>query len=276
MHKPVVAVTYAVVTILFALDLHGQQVTGRPSRGGIAISTQMHHLRIAGRREWEEFPEHPDAASLEVPFVATKNQTKWTLQLRQHDVKQAWNITLNDQRIGQLIRDENEMVFYHTVPAGTIVDGMNVLRIGQGDRGRAVADDVRVGEVTVLEASREKILYESIVEVEVSDGDSGTPLPARLTIVQRGGVLQSTGAVTFGHMAVRPGTIYTSTGAARFGLPAGSYTLYAGRGFEYSLDTIELHLLPAETKKVCMTIRREVPTDGHVACDTHVHSLTHS
>ena len=75
---------------------------------------------------------------------------------------------------------------------------------------------------------------------------------------------------------MRPGVIYTSTGKARFGLPRGKYTLYAGRGFEYSLAQTSVSVMPGDRSKKTLAIRREVPTQGYVACDTHVHTLTHS
>ncbi|HUE73300.1 MAG TPA: CehA/McbA family metallohydrolase, partial [Pirellulaceae bacterium] len=77
-------------------------------------------------------------------------------------------------------------------------------------------------------------------------------------------------------LAVRPGIVYTASGQARFGLPAGKYTVYAGRGFEYSLDRQEIEVEPRRTVQRQLRIRREVPTEGWVACDTHVHTLTHS
>ena len=33
---------------------------------------------------------------------------------------------------------------------------------------------------------------------------------------------------------------------------------------------------PGETDRRELTIRREVPTDGYVSCDTHIHTLTYS
>ena len=70
--------------------------------------------------------------------------------------------------------------------------------------------------------------------------------------------------------------IYTADGTAKFGLPAGDYTIHAGRGFEYGIDTVRVSLKPGESVRKELVIRREVPTPGFVACDTHVHTLTHS
>ena len=73
-----------------------------------------------------------------------------------------------------------------------------------------------------------------------------------------------------------PASIYTADGKARFGLPAGDYTLYAGRGFAYSIDSVRVALRAGDTIRKSLSIRREVPTDGWVSCDTHVHTLTYS
>ena len=90
------------------------------------------------------------------------------------------------------------------------------------------------------------------------------------------GALQSIGAESNDHLAVRPGIIYTSTGTAQLGLPAGKYTIIAGRGFEYSVHQVEVDLNDPGHAIVTLGVRREVPTDGYVACDTHVHTRTHS
>jgi hypothetical protein len=88
--------------------------------------------------------------------------------------------------------------------------------------------------------------------------------------------LTTVGAKSGQGLAVRPGVVYTADGKARFGLPVGDYTLHAGRGFVYGIDTVGLSLRPGETARKTLTIRREVPTPGYVSCDTHVHTLTYS
>src|SRR5262249_7260433 len=61
-----------------------------------------------------------------------------------------------------------------------------------------------------------------------------------------------------------------------FGLPAGTYTIYAGRGFEYSLDSVRVVVRAGDHLRQTLAIRREVPLEGYVSCDTHVHTLTYS
>jgi hypothetical protein len=101
--------------------------------------------------------------------------------------------------------------------------------------------------VRIDDRSRADVLGEARIEVTVTEGADGRPLPCRLTVVDAGGALMTTDAVSREGLAVRPGVIYTATGAAKFRLPAGKYTLYAGRGFEYDVASSELVLTPTTT-----------------------------
>ncbi|MAG93112.1 MAG: hypothetical protein CMJ48_05120 [Planctomycetaceae bacterium] len=226
-----------------------------------------------GDREWSTFPETPEAGDLTLQFNASANSEEWTLRLRQQDVKQTWNVTLNDKPLGRLTVNENDMVLYFAVPAGTVRDGANTLKIEQSARRRG-PDDIRVGQIALLDRSREKALSEATVSVEVFEGDRLTP--CRITVLDENGALHSVGAKSDERLAVRAGVVYCSTGKATFGLPAGRYTIYVGRGFEYGIDSITLTVEAGEQVSRKLTIAREVPTPGYVACDTHVHTLTFS
>lgn len=236
---------------------------------------EMRHLRMDAPGEWQEFPERPAAASIDVEFSSTSNETPASLRLRQQDVKQAWIVRINDRQLGQLRVDENDMVVYFAVPAGVLTTGKNRLRVEQDLRRRQVADDIRVGEVVLDVRPVAASLRDAAVSVVVKNGD-GRKTPARITVLRDGDVLQSVAAESASHLAVRPGVVYTSTGTAEFGLPVGRYTLRAGRGFEYSLASQEIHVQPGINQTVELSIRREVDTTGYVACDTHVHTRTHS
>lgn len=236
----------------------------------------LHHLRIDGPREWEEFPEAAEAASLALTFEAEPNEAEQTLRLRQYDVKQEWHVRLNGKELGRLRQDENEMVVYFAVPSGALTAGRNEVRVEQSVGGRAVPDDVRIGEVALDSRPVREVLSEATVSVTVVDADSGGPIPARVTVLTPEGVLQTAGAESGGPLAVRPGVVYTASGAATFGLPAGRYVLHAGHGFEYTLASEEVTLAAGDRVEKKLAIRREVPTAGWVACDTHTHSLTHS
>lgn len=248
--------------------------------GPQVLQAEMVHLRATDPREWDEFPEQAKLRRLEIAFEAQANREPWTLRLRQEDVKQNWRVTLNDQSLGSLVRDENDLLLYLDVPQGAVRDGANRLVVEQQGRGSLQADDIRLGEVVLDARPRSTVLGEATVEVEVveqlSGGDQSIPTPARLTVLREGGPLQTVGAQSHDQLAVRPGIVFTSTGKARFTLPAGRYTLHAGRGFEYSLATEEVTLTAGSTRQCRLSIRREVDTAGYVACDPHVHTLTYS
>ncbi|HEX5102588.1 MAG TPA: CehA/McbA family metallohydrolase, partial [Pirellulaceae bacterium] len=239
------------------------------------LQADLVHLRSGMTREWTEFPETAAGEKLEIKFQATTNERQWALQLRQQDVKQNWRVTVNDQALGTLVIDENDQTLYFLVPPGTLADGENVLRIAAARTG-AASDDIRVGQVRLHPRPVADVLVEGSVEIQVTDADSHQPLPCRLTILNAEGSLQTTAAASSDELAVRPGVIYAARGRARLGVPLGKYTIYAGRGFEYSLAKAEVAVGRGPAVPLMMEIRREVPTEGYVACDTHVHTVTFS
>ena len=235
------------------------------------LDDRLHHLRSGPDREWADFPAQAEGPRLSVTFKANKNAAEQTLRLRQQDVKQTWKVVLNGKDLGRLIADENDTELVLSVPPGRLVDGDNTLTVETTGK---VSDDIRVGEITLDDRPVAVVLSETTVEMTVRE--DGKLVPFRLTILNARGSLATTDAKSTDRLAVRPGVIYTADGAARFGLPAGEYTLHAGRGFEYGIATVKLSLKPGDRVRKELTIRREVPTPGYVACDTHIHTLTHS
>ncbi len=238
------------------------------------LEPSLLHLRSGADREWTSFEPEADGPDWTHRFTGAPNATDVTLCLRQQDVKQGWRVLLNGEPLGTLSRDENDIRLCLPVPQGLLAD-QNVLRIEPTSR-TVASDDIRVGEVTLHARPMATWLTEAWVDVSVVDEVSGTALPSRLTIVDATGAFMTTGTTPAPHLAVRPGVVYTATGTARIGLPAGRYTVYAGRGFEYSLAKVELTLAPGESADRRLALRREVPMPGYVASDTHVHTFTHS
>ncbi len=250
----------------------------------ITLTDQMHHLRQSGTREWAEFPEQAEAASFETTFTVAEPAKDYCLRIRHQDIKERWRVRLNDRDLGTLRIDENEMVVYLPVPDGAVQKGENHLTI-DCPKSRA-ADDIRVGEIRLIDRPRDEVLGQSTLVIRVFEGlrswgngkrnDDATPsLPARITVLDEAGTLRDTGAESNGTLAVRPGTIYTANGFARIPVEPGTYRIVVGRGFEYSIDSQTVKVAPGYTKQVDLRIRREVPTEGWVACDTHVHTLTY-
>jgi hypothetical protein len=117
---------------------------------------------------------------------------------------------------------------------------------------------------------------EATVEVEVIGAETHSPIPCRITIVNREGSLAPVVPAAGQRLAVRPGVVYTIDGKSRFSLPAGTYALYATRGFEYGLGIQKVSLAAGEERRVQLHLRREVPTSGLVSSDLHVHTATYS
>lgn len=246
-----------------------------PALGEVTIEPDMLHVRIPGEREWASFPEQPDVHTLERTFEAQINTSEYCLRLRRQDVKQNWNIELNGQPLGRLRIDENDMVEVFSLPPGSLVDGANQLTISQDTGRNTTPDDIRIGEIAIWESSVDEVLNQARLQIEAVD-EQGGHLPAKITITHVGGALQTLGGSSNAHLAVRPGIVYTSTGRAELGVPAGEYEVTVGRGFEYSLAKQTISVAAGDRESLKLAIRREVDTTGYVACDTHVHTLTHS
>ena len=238
------------------------------------IDGDTHYVRSGAEREWDEFPERPTGSELVLRFDGQPNPAEQTLRLRQRDVKQVWKVRLNGRDLGSLVQDENEIVSYFAVPAGALREGENELRVSCAAGEKSPPDDVVLGDVALLPRPRADVLSEATLSVEVAD--SGAALPCRITIADDKGGLVTLGTPSGSGLAVRPGVVYTGNGRATLSLPAGKYTVYAGRGFEYSVDSATVDLKPGDAAERKMRIRRVVDTTGHVACDTHVHTLTYS
>ncbi len=247
-----------------------------------AIEEHLYYLGTPGDPEWEEFAGRtPHGRQLDVKFTAQANTNECTLFVRQRDVKLDWGVELNGRKLGKLFLSEQDLIQALAVPVGALHDGENTLSVLPPKE----RDDIEVGEVKLDSRPPKTALNESALVISVTDEETQQALPCRITIADRNGSLfpvhlenPQTSAIDppAPSFAVRPGVVYTSNGTVRIGLPAGSYTLYASRGFEYNVRTQRLTLPPGRTYPLPVRLRREVPTQGMVSCDTHVHTLTFS
>lgn len=263
--KPFIALAIIFIALVFAAPRVAAETV---------LTPRLHHLRSGQVREWDDFPEKAEGAHLRLTFTAKANATAQTLHWRQQDVQQAWRLSVNGKELSRLASDENDQITHLAIPANTLKDGDNELCIEAAGK---APDDIRVGEIVLDDRPVDTVLSEAKVEVTVTDADhSDKALPCRITVVAANGALAGIGARSGGSLAVRPGVVYTGTGKASFGLAAGKYTIYAGRGFAYGIDSATLTLERGQTAQKSLRIRREVVTPGWVSCDTHVHTLTHS
>jgi hypothetical protein len=239
----------------------------------LAVEAKRLHLGKAGQFEWEAFKNRAvDAERLEVRFEAKVNATEQTLRLWQRDVKLTWPVLLNGRKLGALVTAETAMESLLAVPAGALRDGENVLMI----EAPPSLDDIEVGPVFIAAKPMIEVMSGAQIDVTVTDGETGGGLPCRLTLTRADGTLQPLRAEPAGAVAVRIGVVYTRNGKAMLSLPPGDYILHAGRGFEWGVECSAISLRAGETKQVALQLRREVPTAGWIAADSHIHTLTHS
>ena len=231
------------------------------------------HLGKPGQWEWESFKDRAvDAERIELRFQAKANAVEHTLSIWQRDVKLSWPVMLNGRKLGTLVSAEAAMENVLPIAPGILRDGENVLSI----EAPPVLDDIEVGPLTITAKPLSAVLSGAKMDVTVTDAATGKAMPCRLTLTRTDGTLQPLRAEPAHNVAVRIGVVYTRDGRAQLSLPAGDYVLHAGRGFEWSVERAALHLATGETKQVALKLRREVPTEGWIAADSHIHTLTHS
>ena len=237
------------------------------------LDTLMHHLRNGNEIEWENFSKLPAQPQLAFRFSSEKNTTEYTISLRQFDVKQNWRLQLNNQSLGLLVVDGNDMRTYFRIPAGLLAQGSNELKIIPVTQ---TIDEIEVGEIVIHARPIEYVLNDAQLEIEIREDRSNELIPARITITDALGRLQTTGNKSNNDLAVRPGMIYSGSGRVLLKLPAGNYTVFAGRGFEYGIDSFRFAIKRGQKLKRICRLRKEVNTEGWVSCDTHIHTLEHS
>ncbi len=246
-------------------DLAPQQVEGR------VLDATLHHVGDDPTPEWTEAPAPPEAAPLVIVFEAAANAGEWLLYLSARDIDSDWSVELNGRALGLLARVKALTELRFVVPPGAVATGKNELRIIASDP----KDDMLVGRARLEQRSLREALQLGRLEVDVHDPD-GEPLPARLTFTDRGGALVELYYADARSTAVRRGIAYTQAGHALLELPPGPVTVWAGRGMEWSVAQVAVEVVTGATRKVELVIAREVDTAGWVACDTHIHTLTHS
>ncbi len=237
------------------------------------IDANRHHLNSTSQAEWSWFADESEGNRFQTTFQIDGEPAAGTLLIRQADVRLTWKVSVNGTEVGRLQRDENDLIQSLTVPAKAVRQGENSLVIQSTDQ---TADDVQIGPIRWSPLPTETLFHEVTVNVHVTDTDSDQSLPCRLTIIDQDGSLVPIGGASTDTLAIRTGVIYTSTGRASFGLAAGKYQIHAGRGFEYGSAKTSISVDPRSNEEVSLSIGRQVDTDNWVACDTHVHTVTHS
>jgi hypothetical protein len=239
----------------------------------VALEPKRLHLGKLGQYEWEEFKSRPvDGERLEVSFEAKTNSAEQTLRIWQRDVKLTWPVLLNGRKLGTLTTAETAQECVLAVPAGALRDGKNILVI----EAATGLDDIEVGPVVLTGKPVFEAVGGASIAVTVVAAPAGVPMPCRLTLTRTDGTLQPLRAEPAGAVAVRTGVVYTKDGHAVISVPPGEYVLHAGRGFEWSVEKQAVSLKAGEAREVRMTLKNEVDTQGWIAADSHIHTLTYS
>ena len=225
------------------------------------------YLGVVGEPEWDAFAGRtPAGTQASITFDGRANTVEHALVITQADVKQEWTVFLNDRAIGPLERMEADLVHVLAVPAGSIHTGANTLRIASKSR-----DDVVLRRIALHAEPVESLLSRGHLRVTVR-GENGTPVPARVTVIDADGALAALRAAPGVRQAVRAGVVYTGGDTVAVGLLPGTYRVAATRGPEYALREARVTIGAGTTESIELRLNREVPTDGWVAADTHIHT----
>lgn len=232
----------------------------------------------SGDIEWDEFAEANASPQWDIEFD-WRGQEPAFLEWTQYDVKQSWEISLNDKNLASLIQDENRMALCTEIPSGVLKAGPNKLSIKP--KGKISSDDIVLEQLRICSGVLSEHLSESKLVIKVQDNVTGNRTPARITVLHEDGALASHGLLTDSALpttgiASRVGTVYSLSGEVTLSVPAGKYVVFAGRGFEYSLAKVEVTAERGKSTAVDLEIARVVDTTGYAACDTHIHTLTYS
>jgi hypothetical protein len=248
-------------------------IAAEPMKDSIILESRTLHLGRPGQFEWDSYKDLPvDAESLELRFQAKANATEHTLILRQKNVKLNWPVLLNGKSLGKLTPAEPAQDAVFVIAPGLLREGENVLQVTAPPQ----LDDIEVGPVQLVPAPKAQAIGGATLAVTVNDADSVNAIPCRLTLTHADGTLAALSAQPVKETAVRSGVVYTQHGKAQIFVPPGEYILYASRGFEWSVAETRLSVKAGENPAVKLQLTREVPTDGWIAADSHIHTFTHA
>lgn len=242
---------------------------GNSSAAQVVIDAKMYHLGTPGFPEWSEFEGgKPHGRDLHLEFDGDPNPEPKTLLVRQEGVKQGWGVYLNGKRLDTLSRTYAKLDRAIGVPKNAIRKGVNKLSI----RAPKQVDDVIVGNLRLVDGGIGDAFASGIITAAVTE--NGKAVPCRITIAHPDGTLAALLAKADGEAAdpaFRPGVIYPGNGRATIYLLPGEYTVYASRGFEYSLASRKVNVVAGKVAAMRFRLRREVDTAGWVVADTHIH-----
>ncbi len=238
----------------------------------LPILPEYFSVRNAEPREWSNFPLVAEKSELSLEFAAPQPEKWKSLTLRQAETKQLWELTINGKKIGDLVRDHNDLESAYDIPVGLLQETGNQLRIFTKS---PIPDDVQLGQIELHDCPISTLTDGIPLKATVVD-ESGQPLPCRFTIVEaKSKTLALTSETSNDQQAVRTGVIYSLNGTLSAKVRAGrDYEIFVGRGFEYEILKYDAQSLAATVSPIIL--KKQVDTSGLISCDTHLHTLEHA
>jgi len=220
---------------------------------------------------WPEAAQKPLGNRVVIPFNAAKADSFRTIGITARDVENRWLITLNGSKLDHLKAAKPRGPQLYRIPDGALQTGLNQLVIDGGKTG----DDITVGPFEFYAQSFIEMRKLTPLTLSVTDGDSGNPVPARLSIRDQNGKKVEIFSAPSDLVAIRPGLLYVNGAPVVIELSPGTYSLQTARGMEWSMAEQTITVTDAPLR-VPLEIRRVVDTKGFIASDTHLHTLTYS
>jgi len=112
----------------------------------------------------------------------------------------------------------------------------------------------------------------ALLKFTLLDGDSQKQIPGKIVFVQnKQDTVQLNIPETFG-LAPEKNGFYTAFGKGEVTIPAGTFTVYASRGMEYSIDKKKIKFKNGSVVEENWSIEREFDPEGYVSADMHMHT----
>jgi hypothetical protein len=112
----------------------------------------------------------------------------------------------------------------------------------------------------------------ALLKFSILDSDTQEPIPGKLVFVKgKDNTIELNIPETFG-LASENNGFYTAFGKGEVTVPAGTYTIYASRGMEYSIDKKKVKLKNDSIVEEKWLIKREFNPKGYVCSDMHMHT----
>jgi hypothetical protein len=106
--------------------------------------------------------------------------------------------------------------------------------------------------------------------------EDGKLIPGKVAVMKNGEKYPLS-ETSYKHIAIRNNIYYTSSGEAKMTLTPGKYTLWIGRGMEYSAVKKDLEIKNIQKDiSINASLQKAIDTRGYISGDMHLHTLTFS